>query len=152
MDLSERRGSTGRRHPWEQARAAFVVDLLRTHLPSSSSSSSNPPTTRILDIGSGDAWVANQVVKGLPGASVTCWDIHYTDAELREFASADITPTREAPTETFDVAMLLDVLEHVDDDGALLRSALQRLKPGGLVVVTVPACSGARERGRDRGR
>ena len=39
----------------------------------------------------------------------------------------------------FDVLLLLDVLEHFEDDRAVLRSASSVLAPGGLLVVTVPA-------------
>ena len=39
----------------------------------------------------------------------------------------------------FDAVLLCDVIEHVDDDVALLVEAKRVLKPGGSVVVTVPA-------------
>jgi len=38
-----------------------------------------------------------------------------------------------------DVVLLLDVLEHLDDDAAALATARRALAPGGLLVVTVPA-------------
>ncbi len=37
------------------------------------------------------------------------------------------------------VVTLLDVLEHLDDDRAALREMVRLVRPGGLVVVTVPA-------------
>jgi SAM-dependent methyltransferase len=37
------------------------------------------------------------------------------------------------------VVTLLDVLEHTDDDGLVLREMIRLVRPGGLVVVTVPA-------------
>jgi SAM-dependent methyltransferase len=39
----------------------------------------------------------------------------------------------------FDIVTLLDVIEHVDDDVAALRAAAGALKPGGSVIITVPA-------------
>lgn len=39
----------------------------------------------------------------------------------------------------FDLIAALDVLEHVDDDRAALQTLHNRLLPGGLLVVTVPA-------------
>ena len=39
----------------------------------------------------------------------------------------------------FDLVTLLDVLEHVPEDGASVRRLAERLNPGGRVVVTVPA-------------
>jgi SAM-dependent methyltransferase len=42
-------------------------------------------------------------------------------------------------SESFDVVLALDVLEHLDDDTAGLCEAVRLLKPRGLLVVTVPA-------------
>ena len=41
--------------------------------------------------------------------------------------------------ESFDMVTSFDVLEHIDDDEAVIREAMRILKPGGLFVVTVPA-------------
>jgi SAM-dependent methyltransferase len=43
------------------------------------------------------------------------------------------------PAGSFDAAMMLDVLEHLDDDVASARSAAALLKPEGILLVTVPA-------------
>jgi SAM-dependent methyltransferase len=40
---------------------------------------------------------------------------------------------------SFDAALALDVLEHLDDDAAGLCEAARMVKPGGLLLVTVPA-------------
>ena len=37
------------------------------------------------------------------------------------------------------VVTLLDVLEHLDDDAAALREMIRLVRPGGLVLITVPA-------------
>lgn len=39
----------------------------------------------------------------------------------------------------YDIVALLDVLEHVEDDRAALRSLARRLRPGGKLLLTVPA-------------
>jgi SAM-dependent methyltransferase len=43
------------------------------------------------------------------------------------------------PSHSATVVTLLDVLEHLDDDEAAVREMTRILKPGGLMVVTVPA-------------
>lgn len=43
------------------------------------------------------------------------------------------------PPGEFDVVLALDVLEHLDDDAVGLAEAHRLLKPGGLLLVTVPA-------------
>lgn len=39
----------------------------------------------------------------------------------------------------FDVILMMDVLEHVDDDVGLVRQAVDHLHPGGHLLITVPA-------------
>lgn len=41
--------------------------------------------------------------------------------------------------ESFDVFIMLDVLEHIEDDHAALREAARVLRPGGAGIVLVPA-------------
>jgi SAM-dependent methyltransferase len=43
------------------------------------------------------------------------------------------------PAEPFDLITMLDVVEHVEDDVALLRTARQLLRRGGHLLVAVPA-------------
>lgn len=40
---------------------------------------------------------------------------------------------------TFDAVLMLDVLEHLDDDVASAAAAAKMLKPGGIFLLTVPA-------------
>ena len=42
-------------------------------------------------------------------------------------------------SDSFDVVLALDVLEHLDDDSAALSEAVRLLKPDGILFVTVPA-------------
>lgn len=57
-------------------------------------------------------------------------------ARIAEGALPDRIPFAEGG---FDLVVLLDVLEHVEDDGAALRALRSRLQPGGRLLVTVPA-------------
>ena len=41
--------------------------------------------------------------------------------------------------ERYDTLLYIDVLEHIEDDAAEFRAAASRLKPGGRVVILVPA-------------
>ncbi len=44
----------------------------------------------------------------------------------------------------WDVAFLLDVLEHIPDDGEVLYQIAKSVRPGGLLIVTTPALSALR--------
>jgi SAM-dependent methyltransferase len=43
------------------------------------------------------------------------------------------------PDRTYDLIAILDVLEHVEEDRAALASMARKLRPGGRILVTVPA-------------
>jgi SAM-dependent methyltransferase len=127
LDLKE--VGRGGRHPWEIARARFFAGVLRRHRLLSSSHS-------LLDIGAGDGYVARTLADELPpGAHIVCVDAHYRDEEL----GGDLRRTRTAPAGLFDLILLLDVIEHVADDRALLAEQVSRLPPYGAVLVSVPA-------------
>lgn len=135
MDLSERTTTTPTtRHPWETARAAFLLDTI-DHLLSAGG-------LRVLDVGSGDAWLASQLVRRVHdaghNADVTCWDVNFSDDDLARVRALGLAPTKTAPAGPFDLALLLDVIEHVDDDKALVEAAAARVRDGGHVLVSVP--------------
>ena len=44
-----------------------------------------------------------------------------------------------AANESFDVLSYFDCIEHLDDDMAALRESHRVVRPGGHIVVTVPA-------------
>lgn len=46
------------------------------------------------------------------------------------------------PDAVVDAIVLLNVLEHIDDDAAAIRHCFRMVKPGGLVVIEVPAGPG----------
>jgi len=57
----------------------------------------------------------------------------------REIKSARLPDLSMFERDSYDLVALLDVLEHVPDDVASLKAILRRLKPGGALVLTVPA-------------
>lgn len=137
MDLLERPERLVQRHPWEVVRFRFFADLAKTR------GHSNRPQ-KVLDVGSGDGFVARQLMPELvEGSSIVCWDIHYTDDDIRSLTQQSPDSIRfqvEMPEEQFDLVLLLDVLEHVPDDVAFLRRIADRhLHPGASIIISVPA-------------
>jgi SAM-dependent methyltransferase len=137
MDLVEVPGTAFRRHPWEVARARFFRRLLRD------AGLLQAPLS-VLDVGAGDGYLARSLMKGLPpGSAITCFDANYSDDDLSRFAAParpGLSFVRTPPPGRFDLILLLDVMEHVEDDTALLqRLVAESLAPGGAVLVSVPA-------------
>jgi SAM-dependent methyltransferase len=137
MDLRERTagrvGAAGR-HPWELARARFFRRLIGR-------STDVGAVRRVLDVGAGDGWFAQELMPDLgPAAEVVCWDVNYRSADLATPAGARLTRTNGRPDGPFDLVLLLDVLEHIEDDeGFLAGDVVPLMGPGGTAVVSVPA-------------
>lgn len=131
MDLSERTRADPTRHPWETARAAFLLDVLSDADVLGSGGT-------ILDVGAGDAWFASQLLLR-SRCEITCWDLHYSDDDCERLRQPRLHPVCAAPRGPFDVALMLDVIEHVDDDDAFVADVVSRTRRGGRVLVSVPA-------------
>lgn len=121
------------RHPWWQARTRLTTALLeRLEVR---------PPARVLDVGCG--WGVTLEALERRGYRATGLDVsrralERLDRPGRDLIEADLTQDL-ASTETYDAVLALDVIEHLDDD----RSAVSRLgrlvRPGGVVIVSVPA-------------
>ncbi len=138
MDLRELKAlSSGSRHPWETARYDFFSSLLAKHDLMSVSGN-------VLDAGAGDGWFANRLTQELPVTRhAVCWDHEYTPQQIEQLThrvSERVIFMQSAPTDTFSLILLLDVLEHVQDDASFLRSIVSRnLASDGYMLISVPA-------------
>jgi SAM-dependent methyltransferase len=126
-----------RRHPWWQARARLVLAILDR--------AAIVPPARILDAGCG--WGVTLEALESRGYRASGLDIsrpvlERLDRPDRRLIEADLTQLsaglRPACPE-FDAILALDVIEHLDDDGGAVAALGELVRPGGLVVVSVPA-------------
>lgn len=96
------------------------------------------PGAQILDFGAGAGTFA-QPMQAL-GMTVTCVE---PDRVLREHLQSLSLDARETlgqiPDQSIDYIYSLNVLEHIEDDVGTLRTLQKKLKPGGLMVLYVPA-------------
>lgn len=135
MDLVERSNSITPRHPWEVARSHFFQRLLSRLNPESA-------PVQVLDVGSGDAWLAGQLVPALPEKSeITCWDINYSPEDLAQLSGVDgLHLTTRQPDERYAGILMLDVIEHVEDDVDFLASVVsENMDDDSWMLVSVPA-------------
>lgn len=102
-----------------------------------------PPGSRVLDLGAGEGSVARALrARGCDVTAVERDDEGVAilkDSGVRT-VHADLATLDEKalPRGAFDVVLLLDVLEHLVDPGALLARTRSWLAPGGRVLVSVP--------------
>ena len=136
MDLVELPDRPVTRHPWEEARFRFFYRVLEHSMALDA-------VGRVLDVGAGDAWFASQLAARTSAPQIVCWDTGYTpdvlaSSELRDRKGLQLVVDR--PRTSFDLLLLLDVLEHVADDRQLLGTLVrENLSAGGYALISVPA-------------
>lgn len=120
-------------HWWFVGRRAVVFDVLRRY----------GKKGKLLDIGLGTGFNANLFQK--EGYVVDGLDPSPEAIQFAKTTAPDISviqapfPSPEIQSDTYDVAALLDVVEHLEDDTAALREVHRLLKKDGIALITVPA-------------
>ncbi len=96
---------------------------------------------RVLDVGCGIGTFSEKIANA--GYQVVAADCAVSPkrkpAKNVSFVRADILDAKTFPKPAFDAIVMLDVLEHVGPDKKALANAYAILKPGGTLVLTVPA-------------
>lgn len=92
---------------------------------------------RIIDVGAGSGFFSISLSENLADATVVCVDPHYQEESREEVSSPKFVRTLDNPEA--DLYLFIDVLEHVEDDLALLHSYVDSAPEGAVVVVSVPA-------------
>lgn len=97
------------------------------------------PGARILDLGAGSGFFSRQLLARTTATEAWCVDTSY-DADRDECESGKpIHYRRHLLGIEADLVLMMDVLEHVDDEAALLAAALEQAAPDARILISVPA-------------
>jgi SAM-dependent methyltransferase len=96
---------------------------------------------RILDVGAGSGFFSRMLLRDTTAKSAICVDPGYAEDWSEIHCTKPITFRRASPMGDADLVLLLDVLEHVDDDVAFLRELVTSAKLRTRFIVSVPAFS-----------
>jgi 2-polyprenyl-3-methyl-5-hydroxy-6-metoxy-1,4-benzoquinol methylase len=123
-----------RRHPWMHARAHLVLGLLNVL-------GVRPPSS-VIEVGCG--WGFNLTALEEAGYHVDGMDIsrrvlEKIDTPQRRLIVADVNQPLPPDAGRYDALLALDVIEHLDDDQGAVRHMRSLLRPGGAVIISVPA-------------
>jgi SAM-dependent methyltransferase len=120
-------------HWWFRMRERWLLQVLRQNCPANGWGS-------ILDVGCGDGLLFDRLMEfGEVEGIETSREI--VDPANPQFQKIHIGPFDDSfrPGKQYSLILLLDVLEHIPDPGDALRRCESLLKPGGSLVITVPA-------------
>jgi SAM-dependent methyltransferase len=94
---------------------------------------------QILDIGAGSGFFSKQLLRRTSAENAICVDTGYQVERDEIFASKSIQFRKQYGSISADLVLLMDVLEHVDDDIGLLKEQISKVPSGTRFLITVPA-------------
>ncbi|OOL34484.1 bifunctional 2-polyprenyl-6-hydroxyphenol methylase/3-demethylubiquinol 3-O-methyltransferase UbiG [Pseudomonas sp. FSL W5-0299] len=130
MDLKETDilGSSIDQHWYYASKAAATTRML-----------GNTPVTRILDVGAGSGFFSHHLLRHSAAREAWCVDISYDQDSDATTAGKPVHYRRGIDSVDADLVLLMDVLEHVDDDVGLLKAYVDKVPSGSRFLMTVPA-------------
>ncbi len=93
----------------------------------------------VLDVGAGSGIFSRQLLDHDFCQSAVCVDPNYAEEKQEEHNGKPIRFVKSQEQTKQNLILMMDVLEHVEDDVGLLKSYTDSMETGGKVLITVPA-------------
>lgn len=123
----------------------FIDKASRRHAVMQVAQYTSRPSPVILDVGCSSGFLLHDLKSAFPAALVAGTDIvlgpllnlskSWPEVPLLHFDLSHCP----LPDNSIDVAILLNVLEHIQDDALAVQQVYRILKPGGIAIIEVPA-------------
>jgi SAM-dependent methyltransferase len=124
-------------HFWFRARNFLILGLVRRI------ASSLKPCNLVLEVGCGTGNVLRALEAGCPDCTIVgleLWFEGLMHARSRSRAFLIQADIRNSPfAKQFDLVGMFDIIEHIDQDQDTLQLVHDALRPGGKLLLTVPA-------------
>ncbi|MBC8145306.1 MAG: class I SAM-dependent methyltransferase [bacterium] len=122
------------KHWWFAARSIIVRRIIEKY-------GNLRPGDTILDIGCGTGAILKELSRTYSVVGIDMSPLAVQYSKKRGLKDVFEMPVEDFPTDKYNVkaALLLDVIEHIDDDLAVLKRAREIVGRDGRVIVTVPA-------------
>ena len=126
MDLAEKTDNL-RRHPWELSRSYNILKLMPAN-----------GTMVYADIGAGDRYFTSKLLNITTG-NVYAIDNEYKDKTIVQDGVVCLNDSSLIKNNSIDCLLMMDVLEHIENETSFLCEFLDKLKANGKLIITVPA-------------
>lgn len=93
----------------------------------------------ILDIGAGSGYFSKYLLYNTSATKAICVDIEYLGKKQEYFESKSIEFHKNYGPADADIVLMMDVLEHIDDDIGFLKEQISKVPIGTHFLITVPA-------------
>lgn len=93
----------------------------------------------ILDIGAGSGFFSKKLLSSTAAKEAWCVDISYEQDSDDTESGKTVHFRRSVDKVNADLVLLMDVLEHVDDDVGLLKGYVNKVPSGAKFLISVPA-------------
>jgi len=129
--------TAGEDHPIDRLSRRWASNAVARHLPHES------PV--LLEVGCSSGFLLRELHARLPDATTIGSDFLKEPLDHLATVVADIPLMQfdlvrcPLPTACVDAVILLNVLEHIDNDREAMRQVVRILKPGGIAIIEVPA-------------
>jgi 2-polyprenyl-3-methyl-5-hydroxy-6-metoxy-1,4-benzoquinol methylase len=94
---------------------------------------------RLLDVGAGSGFFSRHLLAETAAQSALCVDIGYASDRDDRVGTKPVLYRRDCTMTDCDLVLMMDVLEHVDDDRGLVHHYAAKVPAGAHFLVTVPA-------------
>jgi SAM-dependent methyltransferase len=123
-------------HWWFRGRRRIVLSLINRYLDTTGEQRS------YIDLGCGTGAMLAELERSgrVVGVDVSEEALRYASGQsVGHLIKATIPEGLADLGESFDCVLMLDLLEHLEDDRGAVRAASALLKPKGILIITVPA-------------
>jgi SAM-dependent methyltransferase len=115
-------------HWYYHSKAKAMMRLLDTSMPST-----------ILDVGAGSGFFSRYLLTHSTAVTAWCVDISYAKESDSDESGKQVHFRRSIDSVDAGLVILMDVLEHVDDDVGLLNEYVNKVPRGSRFLISVPA-------------
>jgi len=117
-------------HWYYRSKASALLDYVKNLKPQT-----------VLDVGAGSGFFSKELLKKTEAKNAVCVDTSYPSERSELISGKSVRYSTHSGPLDADLVLMMDVLEHVDDDVGLLREYTGKVSAGTHFLVTVPAFS-----------